>query len=72
MLVVQYCVDGVVSYAAHVQVAMTIVDDVEEPPELQKDIFWNQVIEKVYFSGVSFLLTIFLTTFLNLQLTLSS
>ena len=28
---------------------VTIVDDVEEPPELQKDIFWNQVIEKVYF-----------------------
>jgi len=26
----------------HFKVAMTIVDDVEEPPELQKDIFWNQ------------------------------
>ena len=50
-----------------VQVAMTIVDDVEEPPELQKDIFWNQVIEKG-----SFLLMTFLTTCLNLQLTLSS
>ena len=22
---------------------MTIVDDVDEPPELQKDMFWNQV-----------------------------
>ena len=49
VLVVQYGVDGVVGYVAPVQVAMTIVDDVEEPPELQKDIFWNQVIEKVYF-----------------------
>ena len=49
MLVVQYGVDDVVGYVAPVQVAMTIVDDVEEPPELQKDIFWNQVIEKVYF-----------------------
>ena len=49
VLDVQYCVDGVVGYVAHVQVAMTIVDDVEEPPELQKDIFWNQVIEIVYF-----------------------
>jgi hypothetical protein len=26
----------------HFNVAMTIVDDQEEPPELQKDIFWNQ------------------------------
>ena len=49
MLIVQYGVGGVVVYVAPVQVAMTIVDDVEEPPELQKDIFWNQVIEKVYF-----------------------
>ena len=49
VLVVQYGADGVVGYVAPVQVAMTIVDDVEEPPELQKDIFWNQVIEKVYF-----------------------
>ena len=28
---------------------MTIVDDVDEPPELQKDMFWNQV------GGFSFL-----------------
>jgi len=26
----------------HFKVAMTIVDDTEEPPQLQKDIFWNQ------------------------------
>ena len=27
----------------HFKVAMTIVDDMEDPPELKKDIFWNQV-----------------------------
>ena len=27
----------------HFKVAMTIVDDIEDPPELKKDIFWNQV-----------------------------
>ena len=27
----------------HFRVAMNIVDEAEEPPELQKDIFWGQV-----------------------------
>ena len=27
----------------HFKVAMTIVDEHEDPPELKKDIFWNQV-----------------------------
>ena len=26
----------------HFKVAMTIVDENEDPPELEKDIFWNQ------------------------------